>query len=192
MSFHLTHISALLTGLPRVSVRLLLLCWTLLSLPGVSQADSGGHQEYQVKAAFLYNFARFTTWPDTGSGTFNLCILGNNPFEGAVESLRNKPVHEKPLAVIHIDSARQAANCQLLYIDKSLSGQLAGIIAELGRYPVLTVSDIDGFINHGGTIGFLVIDNRIRFEINIPAASNAGLSISSKLLTLATTVRTGR
>lgn len=191
MRIHPAYIPALLAD--RIRLPLLLLCWTVLPLlPGTAPAGDPVQQEYQVKAAFLYNFARFTSWPDTGSGTFNLCILGNNPFYGAIDALRDKPVHEQPLTVRHIASTGEAAGCQLLYIDRSMSGQLDGIIAELGRYPVLTVSDIDGFIGHGGIIGLLVINSKIRFEINISAASDAGLSISSKLLTLATTVSTGR
>ncbi len=173
---------------------MLYLCCTLLTLlaPCGSQAGDPVQEEYRVKAAFLYNFARFTNWPANETGTFHLCILGINPFDGAVDSLRDKTVHDQPLSIVHITSAMEAAQCQLLYISPSLAGQLNEIIPVLGRFPALTVSDIDGFIGRGGIIGFLVIDDRIRFEINITAASEAGLSISSKLLSLATTVKSGR
>lgn len=148
--------------------------------------------EYRVKAAFLYNFARFTSWPASDASAFNVCILGDNPFDGAVDALREKLVHGLPLTVSYINDTSSAADCQLLYVSRSLANRADRIIAELGRLPVLTISDMEGFIRHGGIIGFLSIDSRIRFEINVTAASESGLSISSKLLSLATTVRSGR
>ncbi len=162
----------------------------VLLLPGNSLADNAAQEEYQIKAAFLYNFARFTNWPLSDSGTFRLCILGSDPFNGYVDSLRDKPVHDQPLVVARIKQVSEAEHCQLLFISKSLSDQVEEIITALGRQPALTVSDIDNFIGRGGIIGFLVADNKIRFEINITEASKTGLSISSKLLSLATTVRT--
>lgn len=169
---------------------LLALCLQLL--PAVARAEGPVQAEYQVKAAFLYNFARFTNWPVDESGKFRLCILGSNPFDGDIDALRGKPVHDLPLTVSYINNPADAGSCQLLFISKSMTETVAEIIPAVGRYPVLTVSDMDDFINHGGIIGFLQVDNKIRFEINITAASEAGLSISSKLLSLATTVKTGK
>jgi hypothetical protein len=178
----------------RPIVLVLLLCALPgLLLPGPARADQPQVQnEYRLKAAFLYNFARFTSWPESDATTFNVCIIGDNHFNGAVDSLREKLVHDLPLTVSYIDDTRNAADCQLLYVSNSLAAQADRILAELGRLPILTISDMDGFIRHGGIIGFLSINNRIRFEINVTAASDKGLSISSKLLSLATTVRTTR
>ena len=174
---------------------LALLCCVLpgLLLPAPALADhSQSPDEYRVKAAFLYNFARFTSWPMSDATRFNVCIMGGNPFDGAVDALREKLVHDLPLSVSYISDTRSVANCQLLYISRTLASRVDQIIAALGRRPILTVSDMEGFIRHGGVIGFLSVDNRIRFEINITAASESGLSISSKLLSLATTVVSGR
>jgi hypothetical protein len=164
----------------------------VLLLTGNCQADSTAQKEYQVKAAFLYNFARFTSWPPSDSRTFRLCILGNDPFNGSVDSLHDKPVHDQLLNVSRIEKVSEAENCQILFISKSLFDQVDEIITALGNRPALTVSDMDNFIDHGGIIGFLLVDNKIRFEINTAESSKTGLSISSRLLTLATTVKTDR
>lgn len=163
----------------------------LLAVPAHAQPPLS-QNEYRVKAAFLYNFARFTSWPASAASAFNVCIMGGNPFDGAVDALREKLVHDQPLTVSYINDTNNAADCQLLFINRSLADHVDRIIAGLGRLPILTISDMDGFIRHGGIIGFLSINNRIRFEINVTAASNAGLSISSKLLSLATAVESGR
>jgi hypothetical protein len=82
-------------------------------------------------------------------------------------------------------------NCQLLFVSRSQTHKLHDVISTLREQPVLTVSDIDNFIESGGIIGFRLIDNKVRFDINTGAAKTAGLSISSKLLTLASTIRPG-
>lgn len=194
MPLHTYRIAGLiLSRLCRMG-RLLCLYPTLLVLllPGNCLAGNPAQEEFQVKAAFLYNFARFTSWPSSDSGSFRLCILGSDPFNGFIDSLHDKPVHDQPLVIARIKEVSEAEHCQLLFISKSLSEQVDEIITALGRRPALTVSDMDNFIGRGGIIGFLMVDNKIRFEINITESSRAGLSISSRLLTLATTVKTDR
>jgi len=164
---------------------ILLLAW----LPVLSPAGDAEQTEYRVKAAFLYNFSRFVKWPDIPSEHFTLCTLGSDPLGKQLDRLLNKTVHERPLRIMHLDSLSQVDDCQLVYIGRSDTLRLNDVISVLRKQPVLTVSDIDNFTEYGGIIGLRLIDNKVRFEINTDAAGAAGLSISSKLLSLATTIR---
>ncbi|MDH3979737.1 MAG: YfiR family protein [Gammaproteobacteria bacterium] len=172
----------------RLLARRLLLAAMLLCGPASVSAEEHTQAEYQVKAAFLYNFARFTSWPEHTNSTFNLCILGDDPFSEALDALTGKTVHNETLTVTRLDHPSALDGCELVYISASYSDELNEIIALLQEQAILTVSDIDAFIDHGGIIGFRIIDNKIRFEINTSAAARAGLAISSKLLSLASRV----
>lgn len=155
-------------------------------------AETTVRGEYKLKAAFMYNFAGFTSWPSDPLDSFHFCVLGKDPFNDDLTALQNKLVHDVPLKILKITDIGESDRCQLLYVSTSLTDQAETIISRLEGKPVLTVSDIDGFTDYGGMIGLRIIDNRIRFEINADAASRAGISFSSKLLALATTVRRER
>lgn len=173
----------------RLIARFLLLATVLvLCSPASAPANEYPQVEYRVKAAFLYNFARFTSWPEHTGGIFRLCVLGDAPFSQALKVLNGKVVHNETLAITSIDNASDFNGCELVYIGTSYTDELDEVIALLQEQSVLTVSDIDAFIDHGGIIGFRIVDNRIRFEINASAAARAGLSISSRLLSLANRV----
>jgi len=146
--------------------------------------------EYEVKAAFILNFARFVEWPDTapagGSGVLTIGILGKDPFEGALERVvENKMVGARKLAVVHVDGIELMKPVQILFISRSESGRLAEILARLRGAPVLTVGEMEHFARDGGVINFILEESRIRFEINPAAARSAGLRVSSKLLSVA-------
>lgn len=148
--------------------------------------------EYQLKAAFLYNFSRFVSWPAPARNTFRLCVVGENPFGPLLDSLSGKTAHNSILIVEQHNSPDHINDCQLVYISDTLEPGLNSMLAGLANRPILTVSDIESFTDAGGMIEFTLSDNRIRFEINTVAAANAGLVISSKLLSLATSVKTGQ
>jgi hypothetical protein len=172
--------------------RLLLVLTLLLAwLPLASPAAETLQTEYRVKAAFLYNFARFVTWPELPAGQFTLCVLGSDSLGGELNMLANKTVHERQLRIMRLDGVTSLDQCQLVFVGRSYVHQLRDVISMLRDQPVLTVSDIENFITSGGMIGFRLLDNKVRFEINTGAAGGAGLSISSKLLTLATSIRPG-
>jgi hypothetical protein len=166
---------------------LLVLCCPVSVPAGEHQQD-----EYQVKAAFLYNFARFTSWPEDTSSAFRLCVLGDDPFSEALDALAGKTIHNEPLAIARVKHASGLDGCELVYISTSYTDKLDEVIALLREQAILTVSDIDAFIDHGGIIGFRIIDDKVRFEINTSAAAKAGLSISSRLLSLASRVSMDR
>lgn len=174
----------------RLTALAVLLAW-FLSCPVVAAAEEVV-TEYQVKAAFLYNFSHFVSWPAPPESTFRLCVIGENPFGQLLDSLIGKPVNNSILVVEQHSSLEKIHDCQLVYISYSLQPRLDMMLAELANHPILTVSDIESFTDAGGMIELRLSDNKVRFEINTSAAEHAGLSISSKLLSLATRVKKGQ
>jgi hypothetical protein len=176
--------------MPRLMLALLLL---LLSIAATGTADEAQHTEYRIKTAFLYNFSRFVVWPEEklqGRSEFSLCTLGNTLFGEQLDTLTGKTVHSKTLVVKHFDKPEDTLDCQLVFIGQS--DELGETLWILKQLPVLTVSDAAAFTEKGGMIQLTVVDNKIRFRINIDAARTAGLTISSKLLSLAISVTGAR
>jgi hypothetical protein len=149
--------------------------------------------EYQVKAAFLYNFARFVEWPTEArhepGAPFVIAILGRDPF-GAVldETVAGKTVAGRPIEVRRAASVDDARDAQIVFISPSERPNTGAILKALERPGVLTVGDPDGFAQRGGAINFTLQARKVRFEINPAAAEQAGLKMSSQLLKLATLV----
>jgi hypothetical protein len=146
--------------------------------------------EYQIKAAFIFNFARFVEWPpqafNGAKSPFIIGILGDNPFHDDLEqTVRDKTVDDHPFVVKEFRSPADATNCHILFISTSEKPRLAQILKYLRGASVLTVGEMDRFTESGGMINFIVEGTKIRFRINKEAATNAGLKISSKLLNLA-------
>jgi len=162
----------------------------MLLLPGLASAQEVS--EYSVKAAFLYNFAKFVEWPSNVSdpGTpLIIGVLGRDPFQGEIDrAVEGKVVNGRRLTIKRFPSIEAFQYCHILFISSSERENLPRIIATLRNSCVLTVSDTDRFAHIGGIINFVAIENRIRFEINQGAAERAGLKISSKLLSLARVV----
>ena len=173
-----TFIAALLTAALSVS-------------PALCKAEELAAPEYRIKAAFLYNFARFVSWPDSASNNsgFSLCVLGTDPFGELLDALAGKPVHNQGLVIKRLHELALEDNCQLVYVSSENMVDVDAILLLLKDQPVLTVSDTDDFIARGGIIRFRLVEKKVRFDINIDAANMAGLSISSKLLSLARIVR---
>ena len=150
--------------------------------------------EYQVEAAYLYNFGRFVEWPERGTtaqtGAFNICILGEDPFGQALDAtLAGETIGNQRVAARRISNPQMSVDCQILFIGSSEAKRLNKIIEALDKSPVLTVSDIPQFSQRGGMIQFVLEGNRIRFEVNLAATQRAGLTLSSDLLKVATAVR---
>jgi hypothetical protein len=145
--------------------------------------------EYEIKAAFLYNFSRFVEYPRdflSSLGTLNLCILGDDPFGSAANIIRAETAEdERKISINYIKTAKQLSNCHMLFISSSEKNNVAQIIESLAGIHILTVGDTAGFAQRGVIINFYMERNKVHFEINILAANRAGLKISSKLLNLA-------
>ena len=161
--------------------------------PGVSVAQTGNAGEYQVKAAFLFHFAQFVEWPPgvfkDANSPVTYCTLGEDPFQGALDqSLNGKIIGGRPARIRHLKASREFHECQVLFIGTTEKKEISATLAALKGAPVLTVADADHFVNEGGVIGFCLEEKKVRFEINLNAASEAKLKLSAKLLSLAKTV----
>jgi hypothetical protein len=155
-----------------------------------AQSQAG---EYHVKAAFLFHFVQLVEWPAGSLGNeidpVTLCTIGEDPFHGDLDgTLAGKSVGTRPLRVRHLKPAEDLQGCQVLFVSKTDAARLGRLLEELKDGPILTVGESDGFVEQGGMIGFLLVENKVRFEINLEAAERAKLKISSRLLLLAKTV----
>jgi YfiR/HmsC-like len=165
----------------------------LIAVPGL-WAQYAKPTDYQVKAAYLYNFGRFVQWPAMASpakgDSFNICVLGQDPFGSTLDStLAGQKIAGKRVAARRISSPQDSGNCQILFLSSSEDARLSEIMKALDKSAVLTVSDMPQFSRRGGMIQFVAEGDRIRFEVNLAAAQNAGLSLSSELLQVAASVR---
>jgi len=160
------------------------------------QASAQEISEYQVKAAFLYNFTKFVDWPplpgSPGKKPFEICVVGDDPFHGElVNIVEGKSVNGQVLAVRHIKKVEDAPGCRIAFISSSEKGRFRSILDALRGSGVLTVGDTEGFAEMGGVINLTLVDRRVHIEINLDAAKVQGLKISSRLLRLAQIVRSG-
>jgi hypothetical protein len=165
------------------------LIWLLLA-GGGGRAQDARPTEYQIKAAFLFNFAKFVNWPPgvfaQPTSPIVIGILGENPFhDDLARTVRDKTVDDHPLVIKEFRSADQATNCHILFISTSEKNRLPEILKVLNGTSVLTVGEMERFTEAGGMINFVLEGTKIRFQINNDAATRAGLKISSKLLSLA-------
>ncbi|HET7625558.1 MAG TPA: YfiR family protein [Verrucomicrobiae bacterium] len=152
-------------------------------------------KEYQIKAAFLFNFAQFVEWPTNAFATTNspltIGVLGENPFGGALEDIvHGETIHGRPLMVRHSQTVSDLNDCQMIFISKSEKGRVAEILSALDSRPVLTISEFEGFARRGGIINFYLDGKKVRFSINASAAKNHDLKMSSELLNLGKIVKT--
>lgn len=152
-------------------------------------------EEYQVKAAFLYNFAKFVEWPShafkTPQDPIVVCVLGHNPFGNALEDvMRGKTIEGRAFSFRQVDGAEEAGGCQILFISSSEAKHFQALYRNLNPAGILTVGEAQGFASAGGVINFKLDGGHVHFEINVGAAEQAKLQISSKLLNLAQIVKT--
>jgi YfiR/HmsC-like len=151
--------------------------------------------EYQVKAAYLLNFARFVEWPAgdlPASSPLEIVIVGDDSFGGALEVvLLGKSANGHPIHLRHLRWDDVLTSYQIVFISVSEERHLPQILRFLGHSSVLTVSDIDRFALRGGVIEFRIVGNRVRFDINRTSAVAAQLNISSKLLAVARAIQEG-
>jgi len=157
------------------------------------RAQSPKPTDYDVKAVYLYNFGRFVEWPAsvaTKSDSFYVCVLGQDPFGPALDStLAGETIGGKSVAAKRISSPQEAFGCQILFMSAVENSRLTAIIEALDKGGVLTVSDMPQFSQRGGMIQFVLEGKKVRFEVNLTAVQRAGLTLSSELLKVATTVR---
>lgn len=169
----------------------LILPCLLAFLPSNARAQS---KEYQLKAAFLFNFAEFVRWPANAfAGTnapFCIGILGDDPFGAALDqTVQGETIASRKIIIERAKQISSLTNCQVIFISKSEKRHLDEIFSALDSKPVLTVGEISDFAQRGGGINFYLDGTKVRFEINPDAAQKSGLKISSQLLSLGKIVK---
>ncbi len=177
----------------RKSVYMLVAAVTFLIALAPSSAgadEAAAHErEYLIKAAFLYNLARFTQWPasafDPGDTGLRMCVLGEDPFGPVLDGIAGKTIRGRAVVVERMAEAGAVHRCHLLFVGASEAAGIKDVLALLDELPILTIADMPGFAKSGGIINLKTVDNKLRFEINVAAAQRAGLRFSSKVLKLA-------
>jgi hypothetical protein len=168
----------------------------LLAVTTVPSAQRPTAGELEVKAAYLYNFARFVAWPlrtDNATEPFSICVLGRDPFGPVLDAtLKGAAVRGAMVIPRRIAEPADASGCHVLFISASEERRVSSIMTVLGHTGVLTVSDMPKFVVRGGMIQFVNEGGRVRFEIGLVPAQDAGLSLSSELLRVALVVRRER
>lgn len=153
-----------------------------------------GSLELQVKAAFLYNFAKFVEWPsDTrsagSSGSLAFCVFGDEPlFTALTQSLVGKTINGRALVAVQADGPQRAQRCDIAFIGVAEKKRMDEVLDAFAGTGVLSISDLDQFARHGGMIELTRKADKIRFAVNIDAVNRNGVRISSKLLQLAEVV----
>jgi hypothetical protein len=165
-----------------VPILLLAATW----LPCVAEAMPQRGNEYQVKAAFILNFARFVEWPSDAisDGTLVVGVMGDDPFGGAIDSLNSNNINGRRLVIRRLKWGDNLRSCHILFVSSSEQNRVWKITESLRGASVLTIGEMPQFNQAGGIIKFIVENNKVRFEINAAAAGQARLKISSKLLAL--------
>jgi hypothetical protein len=173
---------------------LIAVCSLLLGAPPLIGAENEETAEYPVKLAFLYQFAQYIQWPpeayENATAPLVVCVVGGDPFDPDLEQELLNHAIDKHL--ISIRSVKRGANlrfCQMVFVPALQSKQAASVIDSLRGSPVLTIGETKGFAERGGIINFIIEQNKLHFEINLNAAKQTPLSISSKVLALARIVR---
>lgn len=158
-------------------------------LPLAGQSGRASFEEYDIKAAFVYNFIKFVEWPESSmnrSDKISIAILGSDPFRGKLDKLiAGKRVKNKVITVKHYSDITQIPFCHVLFISNSETRDLRSIFSSIKNKNFLTVGESSKFLKRGGIIKFLTYDNKVRFEINLKTAHAHKLKISSRLLRLA-------
>lgn len=140
--------------------------------------------EYKVKAGYLYNFTKFITWPEDKNETFNLCIVGEDPFGDLIDPIEQRSASGRPIKLFRLNSLNKEQRCHILFISASIKDNLLlkGMLDIHEGDNTLTVGETTEFAIQNGMIGFINRDGKIKLQINLKILQQSGLKISAKLL----------
>jgi hypothetical protein len=183
-------------NIPKASSASLLLCAALclcLLASRPSRAQAGGVAEYDVKAAFLYDFAKFVEWPANAlpqeKSSIILCIVGADPFGAALDNtIRNQRIDRHEIVIRRTNKSEELRTCQIVFISRTEGKYLEVILDSLKGASTLVVGEGQGFAERGGAIEMYIEDKSVHFAINVDVLKRAHLEVSSNVLTLATIV----
>ena len=179
--------------LSNISIALALFIAVLVPPP----AQGGGiaakqAKEYRLKAAYLLNFAKFTSWPVNAFANprapFVIGILGDNPFGNSLKPLTARKLRNRTIELRYFADIKEIKPCQILFISRSAEHSLPAVLAVCKDMPIFTISDIKGFVHQGGMLEFITIKGHLRFSINLAQTQKLSLKIEAQLLALATEV----
>lgn len=150
--------------------------------------------EYKIKAGYLYNFTKFVTWPEDNDKTFNLCILGDDPFADLIDPIEQRTAFGRPIKLFRLDKIEKGLHCHILFTSASVQ---AGFFSKNTLFiqdvdKTLTVGDGKDFATQGGMIGFVNRQGKIKLQINLTAIKQSTLKVSAKLLEVAELVEDGK
>ena len=181
--------------LRRIGILIIALSVSLSWAPGAlaQDRDSSNSSEYLIKAGFIFNFAKFVDWPPTTfaqpDSPIVIGILGTDPFGAIIDQIvQDKKIGGRGFVVKRLKwgtDLKDLKECKILFVGASERVHIDELVQIVRGLPILTVGETPGFAEHGGVIRLVLEDNRVRFEVNVDAARQAGLTISSRLLTLA-------
>ena len=183
------------TNQERVRLTMAALCLMLLCLMsnGMHAQAQESSAEYQLKAAFLYNFAKFVEWPfDTfpdRTTPFTICALGNDPFGSSLDAIAGKTVRDRELVIKRIRSGGAVTGCQILYVSPKEFPQVTDLLRTAQKSPMLTVCDLGACAESGLMLNMRMADNRVQLDINLEAVQRTPLKISSQLIKLTRIVK---
>lgn len=166
----------------------------VLAMSGGGTGCLAQTREYEVKAAFLFNFAQFCEWPEEAFDSTNsplvIGVLGEDPFGRSLDEIvRGEFVQRRRIEVRRYRSVNEIRECHILFISRSEQPHIERILSRLDTRPILTVSDMENFAARGGMIRFFTEQKRVRLRINISEVRRGRLNISSKVLNLAEVVQ---
>ncbi|MFH1679271.1 MAG: YfiR family protein [Candidatus Eisenbacteria bacterium] len=178
-------------------ISLILVLPITATLLGETRALADKPSEYEIKAAFLYNFAKFVKWPHDSlpepDSPIVIGVLGKDPFGPVLDEIvRDKPIDGRPIRVKRLTGPRDAAGIQILFVSITDEAELARAFKEIEPRGMLVVGETKEFAHDHGTVRFFLEENRVRFEINVAAADRAGIKIDVKLLKLARVIGNGK
>lgn len=176
------------------SARAAMLALVLAALAAAGPAAAQDPLEIEVRAVYLYNFARYITWPaesfPEARTPVRICVMGTDPFGDALDrAVAGETINGRPLAAVRVGPQDALRNCHMLYAASTDDRRIAAALASAQGRPLLTVGEHDRFLDRGGMIRFRRIDNRVRFDINLRAVERNGLRISARLLGVAADVK---
>jgi hypothetical protein len=174
-------------------IAVITMCLTLALGAKAQALDSSDSSEYLIKAGFIYNFAKLVEWPTTAfaqpDSPIVIGILGDDPFGATLDRIvADKKINGRGFAVKRLKwskDLKDLKDCNILFVSSSEKEHIDSVVDSVKWLPILTIGDAPGFARRGGIINFTLEENRVRFEVNVEAAKNAVLTISSRLLALA-------
>ena len=172
-----------------VMIKYLFICSLLFFLALAPAWGSDTPDKNQVKAAFIYNFTKFITWPEESFSSSDkalvIGIVGADNLSGALQSLKGRKVQNHSIKIIHFKSVSEINDCHLLYIGSEKKDTISKALASVASKAVVTVNDSENFAEHGGIIQLISVRGRLRFIINQHIATNNNILFNSQLLKLA-------